>query len=97
MEAAWENWIEDENRRCRQVGLMLEAERNQTDPEREEARSTGLRKKARTALKQNPGKGGAGDAREKEVLGEEVYLWYLDYCSSCRQGRDALLGDGACE
>jgi hypothetical protein len=86
--AEWEKWVLDENKRCRQVGILLEeqARRNETEAQQT---GKGLKEKVQKVVKKASGEASAKDAADK-LFGDEVYQWYEDYCGSCRKEQERL-------
>ena len=77
MKAEWENWLLDENVRCKQVQTMLRENRTSTAPN----------KKAKGADFQQ-----VLDLKEKETSGkmDEMRKWHEEYCTSCKLEQDML-------
>lgn len=87
LRAEWENWLLDENNRCRQVGRMLQekdSDRNQTTAH---SASSGTSKGAGEEQKVMDAKGG--------TRLDEVRAWYEEYCGSCRRERDRVFAVGS--
>lgn len=79
MKAEWENWLLDENTRCKQVQLMLQEH------------SRELTQKGRTKGKdKDSGQQVLGDD-QKEKRWDSLRVWSEDYCGSCKREQDALL------
>lgn len=77
MKAEWENWLLDENTRCKQVQILL----------REPPDSTSKAKKSKTVESQQ---GLNSQAREKSRL-DGLRRWQEDYCGSCKMEQDLML------
>jgi hypothetical protein len=92
MAAEWENWVLSENRRCRQVGALLEEQSRKYETEERTARK-GLKGKVQRLLKKAAGDGSVKDAPGK-LLGDDVYHWYENYCGSCRREQELLEARG---
>lgn len=77
MQAEWENWLLDENIRCKQVQTILRENRTTTAPT----------KKAKGAKPQQ-----VIDAKEIERSGkmDEMKKWHEEYCTSCKVEHDML-------
>ncbi|TVY62301.1 putative PH domain-containing protein [Lachnellula suecica] len=78
MTAEWENWLLDENTRCKQVQTLL----------RENRTTTAHNKKAKGADYQV-----VIDVKDRERSGrmDEMRKWHEEYCSSCKLEQDMLL------
>ncbi|KUJ20936.1 uncharacterized protein LY89DRAFT_778579 [Mollisia scopiformis] len=77
MRAEWENWLLDENTRCKQVQALL----------REPPNSTSKSKKGKTVESQT-----VLDAQAKEkVRLDGLRIWQQDYCGSCKLEQDLIL------
>jgi hypothetical protein len=77
MKAEWENWLLDENVRCKLVQTILRENRTTTAPN----------KKAKGANSQQ-----VLDLKEKERSGkmDEMRRWHEEYCTSCKLEQDLL-------
>jgi len=77
MKAEWENWLLDENVRCKQVQTMLRENRTSTAPN----------KKAKGVNSQQ-----VLDLKERERIGkmDEMRKWHEEYCTSCKLEQDML-------
>ncbi|TVY48894.1 putative PH domain-containing protein [Lachnellula occidentalis] len=77
MQAEWENWLLDENIRCKQVQTML----------RENLTRAAPNKKAKGAESQQ-----ILDAKGRERSGkmDEMRKWHEEYCTSCKLEQDML-------
>jgi len=77
MQAEWENWLLDENTRCKQVQTILRENRTTMAPN----------KKGKGALSQQ-----VIDAKDKERAGrmDEMRKWHAEYCTSCKLEQDML-------
>lgn len=80
MRAEWENWLLDENTRCKQVQIML----------REDQKNTSPTKRIKEAGSQQ-----VFDAKEKDRLSkrENLRRWQEEYCRSCQREQE-LLSEG---
>lgn len=78
MRAEWENWLLDENARCKQVQILL----------RESRASSSLQKKTRGTDSQK-----IMEAKERERKDKLDVLrrWQEDYCGSCKMEQELLL------
>lgn len=78
MNAEWENWLLDENTRCKQVQTLL----------RENRTSTSTSKKLKGGNSQQ-----VLSARDKERNGklEEMRSWHHEYCGSCKVEQEMML------
>jgi hypothetical protein len=78
LRAEWENWLLDENTRCKQVQTMLRENRTNTPPSR---RTKGADTKQ------------GSDAPDWEKSGrlDELRTWQEEYCSSCSLEQSLLL------
>lgn len=87
LRAEWENWLLDENNRCRQVGRMLQ------DRDRD----------SNQAIDHTPSSGTSqGAGKEQQVVDakgrtrlDDVQAWYEEYCGSCRRERDRVFAVGS--
>lgn len=77
MQAEWENWLLDENTRCKQVQTILRENRTTTAPN----------KKGKGALSQQ-----VIDAKDRDRSGrmDEMRKWHEEYCTSCKLEQDML-------
>lgn len=77
MQAEWENWLLDENIRCKQVQTMLRENRTPATPN----------KKTKGTESQH-----ILDAKGRERNGkmDEMRKWHEEYCTSCKLEQDTL-------
>jgi hypothetical protein len=77
MRAEWENWLLDENTRCKQVQMML----------REDQKNISPTKRIKGAGSQQ-----VFDAKEKDRLSkrENLRRWQQEYCRSCQREQELL-------
>lgn len=79
IKAEWENWLLDENSRCKQVQMMLRDD------------GTGVDQRAAAADSQTV----LGfDERERSGRSDELCSWHEEYCGSCQLEQDLLLTGG---
>lgn len=79
MKAEWENWLLDENMRCKQVHILLEGSKlNSTSASEGDDVSTEMLQ--------------ALGAKARKV--ENLRRWQKDYCGSCRRDHEMLFGKG---
>jgi hypothetical protein len=78
MRAEWENWLLDENTRCKQVQMMLRENRTSISPTR---RVKGVDSQKVLAAKE----------QEKEGKLKGLRQWHDDYCGSCKKEQELLL------
>lgn len=78
MRAEWENWLLDENSRCKQVQMMLRENRTNISPNR----------RIKGADSQQ-----VIEAQERERIGklDDLKRWREEYCGSCKLEQDLLL------
>jgi hypothetical protein len=76
MRAEWENWLLDENTRCKQLQMILRENRTSMSPSKRVAASS-----SRISM----------DAEEKERKLQAFRRWQEGYCGSCRKEQDLLL------
>jgi hypothetical protein len=78
MRAEWENWLLDENTRCKQVQVML----------REHRSNSSVNKRIKGTESQQ-----VIEAKERERIGkiEDLKKWHEEYCGSCKMEQDMLL------
>lgn len=78
LRAEWENWLLDENSRCKQVQMMLRENRTNISPNR--------KIKGADAEK-------VRQAKEKERIEkiDELRKWQEEYCGSCKMEQQMLL------
>jgi hypothetical protein len=78
MRAEWENWLLDENTRCKQVQVMLLEHRTNISPSK---RIKGKDSQQIVA------------AKERESVGrmDDLKKWHEEYCGSCKMEQDMLL------
>jgi len=78
VKAEWENWLTDENSRCKQVQMMLEGSRiNDTNASEGEEVSTEMQQ--------------VFNARARKV--ENLRRWQEEYCGSCRKDQEVVLAE----
>jgi hypothetical protein len=77
MRAEWENWLLDENTRCKQVQMML----------REDQKNVSPTKRVKGADPQQ-----VLDAKEKDRMSkrENLRRWQEEYCGSCQREQELL-------
>lgn len=75
MQAEWENWLLDENMRCKQVQVML----------RDNKTNVSLNKKSKGADEQK-----VMEAKQKNRV-EGLKRWHEEYCGSCKTEQNRLL------
>jgi hypothetical protein len=77
MRAEWENWLLDENTRCKQVQMML----------REDQKNVSPTKRVKVADPQQ-----VLDAKEKDRMSkrENLRRWQEEYCGSCQREQELL-------
>jgi len=75
MRAEWENWLLDENARCKQAQIILR-----------ENRTISSNRKTKGATSQQVIKD-----REKAHRLESLRQWHEEYCGSCKLEQDMLL------
>ena len=78
MRAEWENWLLDENTRCKQVQMMLRENRTNISPSR---RIKGADSQQVMEAKE----------RERVEKLDGLRKWQEEYCGSCKQDQDLLL------
>jgi hypothetical protein len=76
MRAEWENWLLDENSRCKQVQMML----------RENETNTPAKKVKSTDQKVLDAK-----EKERKAKMESLRTWQEEYCGACRKDQELLL------
>lgn len=77
--AEWENWLIDENMRCKQVEVLL----------REPPNGTSKSRKSKTVASQQ-----VLEAQEKERTRlDNLRQWQQDYCGSCKLEQDIIMYD----
>jgi len=78
MRAEWENWLLDENMRCKQVRMMLQEDQTNISPTK---RIKGV--DPQLVL----------DGKEKDKLSKREALkqWQEEYCGSCQREQELLL------
>ncbi|KAK7751619.1 SNF1-interacting protein [Diatrype stigma] len=91
----WENWLLDENLRCDQVGDVL-ARASSSSSNSVTASSTaaavGNNQGEAAAAAQKILGGEDGKGGKEEQRRENLRAWFHEYCGSCREDRDAVLG-----
>ena len=77
MRAEWENWLFDENTRCKQAQMMLREGRMNISP------TKGTKGVDAQQI---------FDAKEKDRISrlESLRLWQEEYCRSCQQEQELL-------
>jgi hypothetical protein len=75
MRAEWENWLLDENARCKQAQIILR-----------ENRTISSNRKTKGATSQQ-----VIEDREKAHRLESLRQWHEEYCGSCKLEQDMLL------
>jgi hypothetical protein len=75
MRAEWENWLIDENTRCKQVQMILRENRTGMSPSKRVAASSSQ----------------IGMDAEKERKLQAFRRWHEEYCGSCRKEQDVLI------
>ena len=78
LRAEWENWLLDENNRCRQVQTLL-LENGRTPP--------ALKKKTKGAKAQQIME---SKERERTAKLDNLKVWHDEYCGSCRLEQELL-------
>jgi hypothetical protein len=78
MRAEWENWLLDENARCKQAQLLLRETRGNASPN----------KKTKDAGSQKIME--AKDRERKDKL-DDLRKWHQEYCGSCKMEQELLL------
>ena len=78
LRAEWENWLLDENSRCKQVQMMLRENRTNISPNR---RIKGANTQQVLDAQE----------REKNEKLDELKKWQEEYCGSCKMEQDSLL------
>ncbi len=78
--AEWENWLFDENTRCRQVQTLLRENRTST--------STSARKKGKKSTEAQR----VVDIKKHERAAklDSLRIWHEDYCGSCKREQELL-------
>lgn len=76
MKAEWENWLLDENTRCKQVQMMLREDRTTVNK-----RGKGADSQQVLELKD----------RERSGRLDELRRWQDEYCGSCHLEQEMLL------
>jgi hypothetical protein len=77
MRAEWENWLLDENARCKQVQMLLRENRTTASPNKK-TKGTDSQKIL-----------GAKEQEKKEKL-ESLRRWQEEYCGSCKMEQEML-------
>lgn len=75
LQAEWENWLLDENTRCRHVGAMLRDNRTSS----------------RGAKESDSQKVLSAHLRDGDGRLDELKEWQAGYCNSCRMEQDKIL------
>jgi hypothetical protein len=78
MRAEWENWLLDENTRCKQVQMMLLENRTNVS---ESGRIKGADSQQAVEAKERERHGGVDNLRKRQD----------EYCSSCRREQEMLV------
>lgn len=78
MRAEWENWLLDENSRCRQIQAMLRENRTNSSPIK---KTKGAESQKILEAKE----------RERKSRLEDLKRWHEEYCGSCKMEQDRLL------
>ncbi len=78
MRAEWENWLLDENSRCKQVQTMLRENRTNASPNKK-TKSTDSQKIMEAK------------ERERKSKLEHLKRWQEEYCGSCKMEQEMLL------
>jgi hypothetical protein len=78
LKAEWENWLLDENTRCKQVQMMLRENRRGKSPNK---RVKGADSQQVLAAKE----------RERSSRMDDLTRWQEDYCGSCKLEQERLL------
>lgn len=80
LRAEWENWLLDENTRCRQVQMMLlENETNVSTPRK--LKGAGTQQVVKEKEKE----------KERKAKLDMLKTWQEEYCGSCKRDQDLLL------
>lgn len=77
--AEWENWLLDENARCKQVQLILREHRTSPSPNKKNTKGTDSQKILE-----------AKERERKEKL-DELRRWQEEYCGSCKMEQEMLV------
>jgi hypothetical protein len=75
--AEWENWLLDENTRCKQVKMMLRENRTSSSPSKKMKRAGSQQVIDDTE-------------RDRDRKLEELRKWQEEYCGSCQREQDLL-------
>lgn len=78
LQAEWENWLLDENTRCKQVQMMLRENQGKISPTR---RIKGADSQQVLEAKE----------RDRAARMDELRKWQEDYCGSCKLEQERLL------
>jgi hypothetical protein len=78
LKAEWENWLLDENTRCKQVQMILRENRGNISPNR---RIKGVDSQQVLEAKE----------RERSLKIDNLRKWQEDYCGSCHLDQERLL------
>jgi len=78
MRAEWENWLLDENARCKQVQVMIRENLSSATPNRKH-KGTGSQKAFEA------------QEREKKERLSNLREWQEEYCGSCKMEQEMLL------
>lgn len=78
LKAEWENWLLDENTKCKQVQMLLQENKGSISPNRREKGAD-----SQQVL----------EAKERERNGrmDNLRKWQESYCSSCKLEQDRML------
>lgn len=79
MKAEWENWLLDENTRCKQVEMMLVHNKSTS--------AASLKK----SLSREEQEEAEAKERGRQSTLENISKWQDEYCGSCRREQEALL------
>jgi hypothetical protein len=80
MQAEWENWLLDENTRCKQVQAMLSEDREAVVPSFKSKSQGGSEQKIL-----------AMDGLERRKRLANLRVWHEEYCGSCKLEQDMIL------
>jgi hypothetical protein len=79
LRAEWENWLLDENARCKQVQLILREHRTSPSSNKKNTKGTDSQKILE-----------AKERERKEKL-DELRRWQEEYCGSCKMEQEMLV------
>lgn len=77
IKAEWENWLLDENVRCKQVQRMLQEDKSNTSPS---LQAEGAQSQQISSIQSTKGR-----------RLEELRRWHESYCRSCKLEQDNML------